>query len=180
MYDDEATAHKQCWYIHEQEPYLLLLKNNTMKKIIFKLSLLAAICFSGSLLITGCSKDSVDNPSTSTGHDYFVNNMLGKDLTVTSAIDNNTDITADFSGYTFHLTDTATLSGTISAANFVRTTIGVWTVDAAYSKITFSFPSAIPILSFMTKQWQFTGNTSVTIDLSAANGETDVLHFSKK
>src|SRR5438045_2233911 len=122
-----------------------------MKKIISKLSLFAAICFSGALLLTGCSKDTVDNPSTSTGHDYFVNNMLGKDLVVTSAVDNTTDITADFSGYTFHLTDTAALAGTISAANFVRTTIGVWSVDAAYSKITFSFPSPIPILNFMTK-----------------------------
>jgi len=151
-----------------------------MKKIISKLSLLAAICFSGAMLLTSCSKDPVDNSSTSPGHDYFVNNMLGKDLQVTSAIDNSTDITADFNGYTFHLTDTAALSGTISAANFVRTTIGIWTVDAAYTKITFSFPGTIPILNFMTKQWQFTSNTSVTIDLSAANGETDVLRFAKK
>jgi hypothetical protein len=152
-----------------------------MKKIISKLILLAAISFSGAMLLTGCSKDNAnDNSSTSTGHDYFVANMLGKDLMVTSAIDNTTDITADFSGYTFHLTDTAALGGNITAANFVRTTVGVWTIDAAYSKITFTFPSPIPILTFMTKQWQFTSNSTTTIDLGAANGETDVLRFSKK
>ncbi len=151
-----------------------------MKKIISKLILLSAISFSGALLLTSCSKDPVNKSSTSPGHDYFVANVLGRDLMVTSAIDNTTDITADFNGYTFHLTDTAALGGTISAANFVRTTIGMWTVDAAYSKITFTFPSSIPILNFMTKQWQFTSNSAITIDLGAANGETDVLRFAKK
>ena len=153
-----------------------------MKKIISKLSLLTAVCFSGALLLTSCTKDNVDDNSSSstTAHDYFVNNMLKRDLTVTSAIDNSTDITADFSGYTFYLADSTAYSGSISAANFVRTTIGTYTVDAAYTKITFSFPGTIPILNFMTKQWQFTSNSSVTIDLSAANGETDVLRFSKK
>ncbi len=155
-------------------------KNLIMRNSIQKFILILGIALTGTILFSSCDKDDTSNPSM-TNEEYFTNNALNRDFLVHLATDNGTDITAQFAGFTFRLTKTASLSGNISASNDILTENGTWSIDAAYDKITFNFPtSTISSLAFFNKQWQFTSRNSALIELSAANGETDVLHFQRE
>jgi hypothetical protein len=153
-----------------------------MKTIINKLFLATGIVFSTILFLGSCSKNNDDTSmGSSSNKDYFVNNVLARDLTVTLAKDDNTDITADFVAYTFHLNDSTGTYGSITAANIQKTVIGTWTSDAAYEKVTFNFAGTpVPALAFLNKPWSITSRGSVSTGFAAANGESDVFQFTKK
>jgi hypothetical protein len=151
-----------------------------MKKIISNLVLFAGIAFSGITLLSSCNKDN-DVMASNTAVYYFTNNTVNRDLVIQSAIDDGANITANFNGLTFHMSDTSKFSGTINASNDLFTVLGTWSVDEAYDKITFSFPTdKLPVLGFLNKQWQFMNRNSEAIDLRATNGENDEVHFVRK
>lgn len=152
-----------------------------MKILMYKLSLPVVIIFCGVLLLNSCKKNTADSVLSVTPQQYFENNMVSQDLLVALAKDNNDDITARFGGYTFRLTVSAKLSGTITAANNLFSVNGTWNIDSAYNNITFVFPlNNISALSFMNKQWKFADRSSSAIKLTAVNRETDILNFVKK
>ena len=142
--------------------------------------LIIGISLTGTVLLSSCSKDDDDDNTTpSSNAVYFSENALARDLLVQLASDNSSDITAQFSGYTFRLTKTATYSGTITASNDLLTVNGTWSIDAGYDKITFVFPTdVISSLSFFNKEWQFSSRSTTVIELVAADG--DILKFQRK
>ncbi len=142
-----------------------------------KLILVAAIAFFGVVLFSSCKKDN----NTSNPQQTAANNMFDRNLLVSMATDNGATVTADFAGLTFRFTGSASLSGTATVANDLLTVTGNWTMTAGYDKITFSFPTNIfGQLSYMNKQWLISANSSSTVVLNAANGESDALNFSTK
>jgi hypothetical protein len=152
-----------------------------MKTLITRIFFASGLLFCTNFFFAGCSKSNDTTITSSSNHDYFVNNVLARDLTVTLAKDDNTDITADFVSYTFHLNDSTGTYGSITAANIQKTVIGTWTSDVAYEKLTFNFAgTSVPALLFMNKQWNIASRGSATIGLTAANGESDILQFTKK
>ncbi len=151
-----------------------------MKKIFYNLVLFAGISFTGITLLGSCSKENDDMTSSSATY-YFTNNTVNRLLVIQSAIDDGANITANFNGITFYLSDTSKFSGSITASNDLLSVHGTWMVDEAYEKITFSFPTdVLPSLAFLNKQWQFMNRNSESIDLKAANGENDEVHFARK
>ena len=141
--------------------------------------LIIVISLTGTVLLSSCSKDDDDNTPPSSNAVYFSDNALARDLLVQQASDNSTDITAQFAGYTFRLTKTAALSGTISASNDLLTVNGTWSIDANYDKITFVFPTdVINSLAFFNKEWQFSSRATTVIQLTASDG--DILKFQRK
>lgn len=151
-----------------------------MKNLFYKLMLILSISFTSTILLISCDKDDDDSNSTpSSNSQYFSANVVGRDLLVQQASDNSTDITAQFNGYTFHLTKTATYSGTISASNDLLTVNGTWSVAGDFDKITFTFPTdVISSLSFFNKEWQFSSRATTVIELMASDG--DILKFQRK
>jgi hypothetical protein len=151
-----------------------------MKKIIHNLVLFAGISFTGITLLSSCSKENNAMTSTTAAY-YFTHNTVNQELVIQSATDDGTDITANFNGIAFLLTDTATFAGTVDAHNDLLNVHGTWTIDDAYDKITFSFPTPpLSTLSFLNKQWQYIDRNSETINLRAANGESDEVHFIRR
>jgi hypothetical protein len=152
-----------------------------MKKIFYNPLLFAAIAFCGITLFSSCSKNSDDMVASTSATYYFTNNTVNRDLVIRAAIDDGADITANFNGLTFHLSDTSKFSGSITASNDLLSVHGTWFIDDAYDKITFNFPTnVLPSLAFLNKQWQFMNRNSDAIDLRAANGENDEVHFVRK
>ncbi len=143
----------------------------------YKLILLAGIFFPATVILNSCVKDDLTATSTVSTQQYAENNVLNRDLFVSTATDDNTDITAHFNGITFHFTGSG-LSGSATAANDLLSVSGTWSLDTNYDKITFSFPTdVLASLAFMNKQWLINISSSTLVMLSAANGETDVLYF---
>jgi len=153
-----------------------------MKNVFNKLLLATGIVFSTIIFLGSCSKNDDDTSmGSSDNKNYFVNNVLARDLTVTLAKDNNTDITADFVSYTFRLNDSTGTYGSISAANIQKTIIGTWTADANFENLTFNFAATpVPALAFISKQWNITSRAGVTTTFAATNGEADMFQFTKK
>ena len=152
-----------------------------MKKLIVRFAVLTGIIFSGTVVLSSCSKNDTNTATYSSNKDYFTSNMLNRDLIVSFAIDDTTNITVPLSGYTFHLVDSSAFSGSITASNITRTVVGTWSIDASYNTITFSFPQVLePYIIFISKQWQFVNRSSPTIMLKAADGESDQLQLIKK
>ncbi|MBS1512169.1 MAG: hypothetical protein JST86_15075 [Bacteroidetes bacterium] len=148
-----------------------------MLKRLLNIPILVAI-FLSAVAYSGCSKNS--GTASSTAHDFFTANLLNRDLAVVMAKDDTTDISADYVGYTFHLTDTSAVGGSIGAANLVRTIFGTWGTDAAYLNITFAFPSGSnSSLTFMNRQWQISTSNSTNITLTTTVGRNGTLVFKK-
>ena len=115
-----------------------------MKKIISNLVLIAGLSFTGITLLSSCSKEN-DAMTSNTAAYYFTTNTVNRILVIQSAIDDGANITANFNGLTFYLSDTSKFSGSIVASNDLLSVHGTWIIDDAYEKITFSFPQMICI-----------------------------------
>jgi hypothetical protein len=151
-----------------------------MKNTFYKMLPVAAVALCCVIMASGCKKDDNSN-DTSTAQVYFTSNVINRDLLLTYAKDNTTDVTAKFNGFNFRLTDTASLAGTITVWNDLLSVKGTWTIDAGYDKISFAVPvNIIPDLALLNKEWQFTSRESAIIKVTATNGEADELNFSNK
>jgi hypothetical protein len=151
-----------------------------MKKIISNLVLIAGLSFTAITLLSSCKKEN-DAMASNTAAYYFTNNTVNQTLVIQSAIDDGANITANFNGLTFYLNYDSKFSGTINASNDLFTVQGTWSIDEAFDKITFNFPTdKLQVLGFLNKQWQFMNRNSEAIDLRAANGENDEVHFVRK
>ena len=148
-----------------------------MKKLTCSTFFIAALSLFGFTSLNGCSKSDATVITTP-----GVQNILDRDLIVSYAKDDNTDITSQFNGLTFHYTGPSTAnSGPASAANTLLSVTGSWTMNASHNKITFAFPTGIfSTLAFMNKEWLIANTASNPLVLTATNGETDILYFSLK
>jgi hypothetical protein len=154
-----------------------------MKTLFLKLFFVIVI-LTCTQFFTSCSKDDpivTNSSSTPTASSqYFFDNVLNHDLSVSTAVDNGTDITAKCNGYTFKFAKNGAMNGTVSASNDLLNVMGTWSIDADYNKIIFAFDETFPDFAFFNKQWQFSNRATTMIELEAANGESDILKFQRK
>lgn len=155
-----------------------------MKTLLNKWTIIFGICFS-TLILGSCSKDDMNeslsasalkaNPTSQANtEEGFIN----RDLIVQLAIDNGSDITTNFSGYTFRFVANGSGGGIVYASNDIMAIEGRWVLNENRS-ITIMFPTnLIAALAFMNKQWIMDTSTS-TVKLTDPQ-ENDVVNFVNK
>lgn len=114
--------------------------------------LLALLLALGLLALPGCKKVKEDIMQS-----YFENNILNSDFVVDYAVDNGTDITAQFSGWVFRLTKNTNYDGPMTAKNGTLTYTGTWQSNEDYGKLTIQInqPTVPTHFEFLNRAWRF-------------------------
>jgi hypothetical protein len=158
-----------------------ILKNESMPVIIYKSRFIIAITFATLLLLlTGCKK-AVENVQQDLAKQYFEENILNRDFKVLLATDNGTDITSQFSGFTFRLTKNTFTDGPMTASNSLFTESGTWICTEEYGKLTINLPTTrIASFSFLNREWKFTSKALPILKFAPwGTTEPKVLHMER-
>ncbi|HEY8658822.1 MAG TPA: hypothetical protein VIL78_07280 [Hanamia sp.] len=140
---------------------------------------IAVFCF------TSCSKElqnAVNGTGTSTIlEQYFEANVLNQNFLINFATDNGTDITANYTGYTFKMLKTDYYHGPAQATKGVNTYTGTWSSNSDYSKLVITLPNIPTEFVFLNREWRFTKKAFPQMEL-APWGTTEplVLHMIKQ
>ncbi len=129
------------------------------------------------LVFISCKKgnDLVNNPLL---EQYFETNVLNRDFTVSLATDNNTDLTPNYTGYTFVLLKTDFYHGPLKATIGNIVYMGTWSSNEDYSKLDISLPVPPPEFTFLSRPWRFTSKSFPTLMLAPwGSTEALVLHM---
>lgn len=129
------------------------------------------------ILFASCKKagDLVDNPLL---QQYFETNVLNRDFTVSLATDNSTDLTPNYTGYTFVLLKTDNYHGPLKATIGSTVYMGTWSSNEDYSKLDISLPVPPQEFTFLNRAWRFTSKSFPTLKLSPwGSTEALVLHM---
>ncbi len=133
--------------------------------------------FTFSLFFTSCKKpeDIVGNPLL---EQYFETNVLNRDFTVSLATDNNNDLTANYTGYTFVLLKSDFYHGPLRATIGSTVYMGTWSSNDDYSKLDINLPVPPTEFAFLNRAWRFASKNFPTLKLTPW-GTTDplVLHM---
>ncbi len=127
--------------------------------IAFKRSLLAVIVCSILFSINSCKKLALAVASQSTLEKYFADNVLNRTFVVDFASDNSTDITNQYTGYDFILTNTTSYyNGNMTGTKNGVTYSGTWSSNSDYSILIVNLTSpTIPTeFIFLNREWKFT------------------------
>ncbi len=129
------------------------------------------------IALGSCKKTTTTNPANLL-EQYFDANILGQIFIVNLATDNGTDLTANYSGYTFKLIKSDYYQGPIEVKYGTNTYSGTWSANSDYSKLTLILPSVPSLFIFLTRDWRFTSKNVPQLEL-APWGTTDpvVLHI---
>ena len=96
---------------------------------------------------------------------------------VTRYLQNGTDVTNSFSGYSFQFSS----SGTVSGINGTTVVNGTWAGDINTKTITSNFPSAGPPLSLLNAVWKITDSYPDSVAATATiDSSTNILNLHKK
>ncbi|HEY5368479.1 MAG TPA: hypothetical protein VIJ75_05740 [Hanamia sp.] len=129
------------------------------------------------LVFTSCKK----SVSQSVLEKYFNDNVIGKNCTVTLAIDSTGDITSDYTGYIFVLLKTDYYHGPLKATIGSNGYMGTWSSNADYSQLNIALPDSIPEFQFLSRSWRFTKKGNPTMELAPwGTTEPYVLHMTKQ
>ena len=157
----------------------------SMSTFVYKSRFIIAIGIALALLLSGCKKDTAATDTTNSALQYyFSQNILNRNFIVERAIDTANDITANYSGYTFVLSnDTSYLHGPMTGTKTGMTTIsGTWSCNDDYSRlqITLNSPFVPQEFVFLNRAWKFTKKAIPIMEL-APWGTTDpkVLHMQR-
>ncbi len=149
-------------------------------KQIFSLNkiLFYVIIFCG-LLGSSCKKDSLTNAQGATLLEkFFEDNVLNKNIIITLATDNGTDITSRYNGYVFIMRKGTYYNGNLEAMKNSITYTGTWSSNEDYSKLVITLPSIPGELVFLQREWRFTRKTTTQMDLAPwGSSEPDVLNM---
>lgn len=138
------------------------------------------ILFSIILLLTNCSKSSIEAKAISAAQSYFEANVINRDFRVALATDNGTDLTSQYNGYTFRLMKNTSYDGPMTGTFNTSTYTGTWSCNEDYSKLVITLPNAPSIFVWLNREWKFTKKTFPVMEL-APWGTTDplVLHMER-
>lgn len=136
-----------------------------MPALIYKKRFVIAVVCSVLLMMFGCKKKAEDKVVPIL-QQYFEQNILNRDFKVNYAVDINgtdsTEITSDYTGYTFRLekntTTNSNTDGPMNAKlNGAVVCTGIWTCTEEYGKLGISLTTpAIPAFGFLNRDWKFT------------------------
>ncbi len=150
-----------------------------MKKIFNFLSILF-LCTVICTCYTGCSKKAVEEAQANYYQKQFEDNILNKNFRVHLATDNGTDLTAQFTGYTFVLYKSTYYNGPMTGVKNGTTYNGFWSSNDDYSKLVITFSSAPPEFVFLNREWKFTKKALPIMELAPwGTLEPKVLHMER-
>ncbi len=151
-----------------------------MKKIIHLQAVIILLFAIAGSCFTGCSKSAVQAAQATYAQQQFEDNILNKNFRVYLATDNGTDLTAQFTGYTFVLYKSTYFNGPMTAVKNGTTYNGSWSSNDDYSKLVITFPSAPPEFIFLNREWKFTKKALPIMELAPwGTLEPKVLHMER-
>jgi hypothetical protein len=106
---------------------------------------------------TGCKK-MVESIARNQAEAYFEDNIMGKDFKVLSAMNDTTDLTSLYEGFTFRLYKTTYYNGPMIATRNGVTYNGTWQCTEDYGKLTIQIDHPDPQVSgfyFLNRSWRF-------------------------
>lgn len=131
-------------------------------------------------VLTGCSKKAVEAAQITYAQQQFEDNILNKNFRVHLATDNGTDLTAQFTGYTFVLYKSTYYNGPMTAVKNSVTYTGSWSSNEDYSKLVIGFPNAPAEFVFLKRDWRFTKKALPIMELAPwGTTEPKVLHMER-
>jgi hypothetical protein len=143
----------------------------------FIIALICAIL----LLLLSCKKLALVNTDQGTLEKYFAENVLNRTFVVDFASDSSVDLTGNYTGYDFVLTNTTSYyDGNMTGTKNGVTYSGTWVSNSDYSKLVINLnsPSIPTEFAFLNREWKFTKKDVPVLKL-APWGTTDpkVLHM---
>lgn len=127
--------------------------------------------------LAGCKKtsDVVGNPLL---EQFFELNVLNRNFTVSLASQDGTDLTSEFSGYTFVLQKDDYYHGPLKATFGNQVYMGTWVCNEDYGKLTINLPTPPDNFTFLNRAWRFTSKNFPTMKLAPWGSTADiVLHM---
>ncbi|HEX2683275.1 MAG TPA: hypothetical protein VHL77_05060 [Ferruginibacter sp.] len=118
------------------------------------------------IMLNGCSKSAVEAVQQTAYQKQFEDNILNKNFRVQLAVDNGTDLTAQYNGYTYVLYKSTYYNGSMTAVKDGITYNGSWSSNEDYSKLSISFPSAPAEFAFLNRDWKFTKKSLPIMELA--------------
>ncbi|UEG49801.1 hypothetical protein LK994_14260 [Ferruginibacter lapsinanis] len=151
---------------------------------IYRSRLIIAVIIAVLLFLSGCKKSSTTEAYPSPILIlYFSDNILNRNFIVDKAIDNGTDITSQYDGYTFVLSRTDSyVEGPLTANKGTNNYTGTWTSNEDYSKliINLNAPSIPTEFNFLNRTWKFTKKSIPVLELAPwINTDPKILHMKR-
>jgi len=149
-----------------------------MKSILAINKLILILIFAG-LLVGSCKEKLLTNEDGATLLEkYFEDNVLNKNIIITLATDNGTDISGVYNNYVFILRKGTYYNGPLEAIKNGVTNIGTWSSNEDYSKLAITLASPPNEFVFLNREWRFTRKTTTQMELAPwGSTEPDVLHM---
>ena len=155
-------------------------KVDSLPDLLYRSRFIIAILLSIVLLLASCSKAAIEAKAISAAQQYFEDNVIGRDFRVELATDNGADITSQYSGFLFKLTQTSAYTGPMTASMGATVYSGTWSSNEDYSKLVINFSTAPPTFAFLIREWKFTKKTFPILELAPwGTTEPDVLHMER-
>lgn len=118
----------------------------------------------------GCKKA---DTKSSVMEDYFEDNILNRNFSITHAVDNGDVITEEYNGFTFVLKKGSDYySGPLVVTRNGDTYDGTWASNEDYGKLKIVLPGTPAAFRFLTRDWRFTSKKLPTLKF-APWGSTD-------
>lgn len=151
-----------------------------MKKIIYMPAVTFFTALSILLVFNGCSKSAVETVQTSYLQQQFETNILNKNFRVHLAVDNGTDLTSQYNGYTFVLYKSTYYNGPMTGVKNSVTYNGTWSCNDDYSKLVITLPATVTAFGFLNREWRFTKKTFPIMELAPwGTTEPKILHMER-
>jgi hypothetical protein len=161
-------------------PTFTVPKPRELPGIIYRLRFIIALGLAAVLLLSGCSKEALAEANKSLLEQYFEDNILNRDFNVELATDSGTNLTAQFSGYTFILAKNTLRDGPMTATIGSTVLTGSWSANEDYSKLVISLPNSVTAFSFLNREWKFTKKAIPIMELAPwGTTEPKVLHMQR-
>jgi hypothetical protein len=155
-------------------------KPRELPGIIYRLRFIIALGLAVVLLLSGCSKEALAEANKSLLEQYFEDNILNRNFNVEMATDNGTDITAQFSSYTFLLAKNTLRDGPMTATSGSTVLTGSWGANEDYSKLVITLPNTVTAFTFLNREWKFTKKAIPIMELAPwGTTEAKVLHMQR-
>src|SRR5258705_3079016 len=137
-----------------------------MKKLMYRPAGIFITALTMLFIFSNCSKSAVEAVQQSAYEKQFEDNILNKNFRVHLAVDNGTDLTTQYSGYTYILYKATYYNGPMTAVKNGITYNGTWSSNEDYSKLVISFPSAPAEFVFLNRDWKFTKKSLPIMELA--------------
>ena len=150
-------------------------KLKDMPAIFYRGRFIIAVICAILLLLLSCKKLELINADQSTLEKYFAQEVLNRTFVVDFASDSSVDITSQYTGFDFVLTNTTSYyDGKMTGTKNGVTYSGTWVSNSDYSKlvITLNSPSIPAEFVFLNREWKFTKKDAPVLKL-APWGSTD-------